>query len=114
LNPAASVMVGGAAGTLARAGVAELIPHSSAGFPVSTLLVNLIGTAILARLVAAGSRWHPLLGTGFCGALTTFSTFQVELVRLVDLGHTGIALGYAAVSLPAGLATAALFGRRPA
>jgi fluoride exporter len=107
-------MVGGAAGTLARAGIAELIPHSSAGFPVSTLLVNLIGTAILARLVAVGSRWHPLAGTGFCGALTTFSTFQVELVRLVDLGHTGIALVYAAVSLPAGLATAALFGRRPA
>jgi len=106
-------MVGGAAGTLARAGVAELIPHSSSAFPLSTLLVNLIGTAILARLVAVSSRWHPLAGTGFCGALTTFSTFQVELVRLADLGHTGVALAYAAVSLPAGLATAAVFGRPP-
>ena len=107
-------MVGGAAGTLARAGVAELIPHSSSGFPVSTLIVNLVGTAILARLVAVSSRWHPLAGTGFCGALTTFSTFQVELVRLIDLGHGGIALAYAAISLPAGLATAALFSRAPA
>jgi CrcB protein len=107
-------MVGGAAGTLARAGVAELIPHSSAGFPWSTLIVNLIGTAILARVVATAGRRYHLVGVGFCGALTTFSTFQVELVRLFDLGHTGIALVYAAVSLPAGLATAALFGRPPA
>jgi fluoride exporter len=107
-------MVGGAAGTLARAGVAELIPHGSGGFPWATLIVNLLGTAILARIVVTASRWRHLVGVGFCGALTTFSTFQVELVRLVDLGHTGVALAYAAVSLPAGLATAALFGRPPA
>ena len=106
-------MLGGAAGTLARAGVAELIPHATGALPWSTLIVNLIGTAILARLVAVSSRWHPLVGTGFCGALTTFSTFQVEIVRTVDAGHAGIALVYAAVSLSAGLAVAALAGRTP-
>ena len=107
-------MLGGAAGTLARAGVGELIPHATGAFPWSTLIVNLVGTAILARLVAVSSRWRPLVGTGFCGALTTFSTFQVELVRTVDTGHTGVALIYAAVSLTAGLAIAAVFSRTAA
>jgi CrcB protein len=113
LSPAAAVTAGGAAGTLARAGVAELVPHAAGAFPWATLLVNLAGTAILARLVAVGSRWHPLAGTGFCGALTTFSTFQLELVRLADAGHAGVALVYAAVSLAGGLAVAALAGRTP-
>lgn len=108
-------MAGGAAGTLARAGVAELLPHAAGAFPWATLLVNLAGTAILARLavlVTAESVWRYLIGVGFCGALTTFSTFQVETFRLADDGHAGIALAYAAVSLAAGLAVAALAGRR--
>jgi CrcB protein len=116
LRPAAAVLAGGAAGTLARAGVADLLPHASGAFPWSTLLVNLAGTAILARLtvlVGRESPWRYLVGVGFCGALTTFSTFQVEAVRLVDTGHPGVAVTYAAVSLAAGLAVAALAVRRP-
>jgi fluoride exporter len=95
-------MLGGAAGTLARAGVAEAIPHASGAFPWSTLLVNLAGTAILARLVATASRWRPLVGTGFCGALTTFSTFQVELLGMLDADHVALAAAYAGASLAAG------------
>ncbi len=46
---------------------------------------------------------RPLVGTGFCGALTTFSTFQVETITLARDGSLGLAVGYAAVSLAAGM-----------
>ena len=48
-----------------------------------------------------------LLGTGFCGALTTFSAFQVETIRLAKDGHAGVAAAYAAASLAAGMLLAA-------
>jgi fluoride ion exporter CrcB/FEX len=50
--------------------------------------------------------WRPLLGTGFCGALTTFSTFQVETIRLARDGHALLAFSYATVSMAAGMAVA--------
>jgi CrcB protein len=46
---------------------------------------------------------RPLLGTGFCGALTTFSTLQVELIRLARDGRTPLAAAYLAASVGAGL-----------
>jgi CrcB protein len=53
------------------------------------------------------------LGTGVCGGLSTFSTMQVELLKMIDAGAYGLALGYAAASVAAGylaihLATAAV------
>ena len=48
---------------------------------------------------------RPLLGTGFCGALTTFSTLQIEIIRLGRDGHEGLAGSYLAASLVAGLLT---------
>ena len=97
-------------GTLARAGVAEALPVTPGAWPWATLIVNLLGTALLGWVVAA-DRWRPLVGAGFCGALTTFSTFQVELVRLADDGHGALAAVYLAVSVSAGLAAAEL-GKR--
>ena len=47
---------------------------------------------------------RPFLGTGFCGAFTTFSTMQVELLRMVDHGDLGLAAAYAAASIVAGFA----------
>jgi fluoride exporter len=110
MKPALAVMLGGAVGTLARAGVAEALPVTPGAWPWATLIVNLVGTAILGWVVAA-DRWRPLVGTGFCGALTTFSTFQFELVRLADDGHGTLAVAYLAVSVSAGLVAADL-GRR--
>ena len=51
---------------------------------------------------------RPLLGTGLCGALTTFSTFQLELLHLLDRDRIVLAAGYAAASLLAGFAGVAL------
>ena len=80
------------------------------GGAVATLIANVVGTVILGWVVAA-ERWRALVGTGFCGALTTFSTLQVQLVELVDAGRAGLAATYLAVSLVCGLVAAEL-GRR--
>ena len=45
---------------------------------------------------------RPLLGTGFCGAYTTFSTMQVEILKMLDHDRYGLAVGYAAASIGAG------------
>jgi CrcB protein len=92
----------------------EALPHEPGEWPWATFVVNLAGTALLAwlttrltEMVAPTRYWRPLLGVGFCGALTTFSTFQVETIDLADAGRPGLALAYASVSLAAGLALAA-------
>jgi CrcB protein len=109
-----SILVGGAGGALGRAGVEKALPPAPGAWPWATLIVNLAGTALLAWLttrltevVAPGRYWRTLIGTGFCGALTTFSTFQVEAIKLGKSGHIGTAVGYVATSLAAGLVIAA-------
>lgn len=112
-----AVFAGGVVGTLARAGIAEAWAVRPGHWPWATFAVNLAGTFLLG-LVVGRARWRalrPLLGTGLCGALTTFSTFQVELLDLADADRWGLATGYAAASVAAGLAAVALglhVGRR--
>ena len=106
------MFAGGIAGTLARALVVEALPHDPGQWPWATLLVNVAGAFVLG-LVAARGFGRALIGQGLCGALTTFSTFQLELLQMLDEGRTGLALAYAAASLTAGLAAAEL-GRRAA
>jgi CrcB protein len=108
MKDGAAVMIGGAAGTLARAGLAEALPITPGHVPWATFAVNIGGTLLLGWLVAAvaGGLWRPLIGTGFCGALTTFSTFQVETIRLARNGHGPLAVSYAAASMAVGMAVA--------
>ena len=59
-------------------------------------------TRLQERLPLSSYR-RPLLGTGLCGALTTFSTVQVELLGMLDDDRVGLALAYALVSVTASI-----------
>ncbi len=104
------VLVGGAVGAPTRylADLAVQRLHATA-FPWGTWVVNVFGSFVLGTVVAAGQGWATtLVGTGFCGALTTFSTFGYETVRLSEEGETATALWYVVASLAAGLLAATL------
>jgi CrcB protein len=106
----AAIFVGGAIGALARYGLAQALPHDAGTWPWATFAVNVAGAVALGylttrlqeRLPPSAYR-RPLLGTGLCGALTTFSTMQIELLQMLDQGEGGLAAGYAAASIAAGL-----------
>lgn len=106
----AAIFVGGAIGAVARYGLAQALPHDAGTWPWATLAVNVAGalalgyltTRLQERLPPTAYR-RPLLGTGLCGALTTFSTVQIELLQMLDDGRAGLAAGYAAASIAAGV-----------
>ena len=86
-----AVFAGGALGTLVRAGLARLWPHTAGELPTATLAVNLVGALALGFLLgrlalAPDTGWRRTLrlglGTGFMGGLTTYSTFIVEVEHL--------------------------------
>lgn len=103
MSLAAPVLVGlgGALGAVARYGVGEALADADAPFPVSTLAVNTLGTFALGLLTfgAAGTETLLLLGTGTCGAFTTFSSFSVETVLAWEKGDRAVATGYAGGTL---------------
>jgi fluoride exporter len=111
----AAIFAGGFLGAVARAELAEALPHDSGEWPWATFIVNVAGAFLLGyfvtrlqeRLPLSAYR-RPLLGTGLCGALTTFSTMQVELLRMLDDDRIALALSYAVVSVAAGFAAVAL------
>ncbi|OBJ56519.1 fluoride efflux transporter CrcB [Mycobacterium sp. 1423905.2] len=106
----AAIFAGGAVGALTRAGLATLFVTDPARWPWPTFIVNIAGaflvgyftTRLLERLPLSSYR-RPLLGTGFCGGLTTFSTMQVETVKMLEHGHWVLATTYTAVSIAVGL-----------
>lgn len=105
-----AIALGGAIGALARAGLGEALPTPAGSWPWATFIANVAGALLLGWLITrlqerlpVSTLRRPLLGTGLCGALTTFSSMQVEAVKLIDGGDGGLAAGYLCASLIAGL-----------
>lgn len=112
----ALVALGGAVGTLARYGLDESVGVVG-DLPVSTLLVNLVGSLALGLLIGLGvpERLRLLLGTGLIGGFTTYSAFAVQLQDLGSRDDLALGAAYAAVTVLGGLALAVLglrWGRR--
>lgn len=86
--------------------------HHETEFPWGTLTVNIVASLILGVVTGAGTHLDPqlsvLMGTGFCGALSTYSTFSYETLRLAQDGARFYAAANVAVSLVAGIGAAAL------
>ncbi len=107
----AAIFVGGAVGALARASLSEALPHSATSWPWPTFVVNIVAALLLGYFITRlqerlplSSYRRPLLGTGVCGGLSTFSTMQVELLKMIQAQAYGLAAGYAAISVAAGYA----------
>jgi CrcB protein len=106
------VALGGAVGAAGRVG-AELLLQRGRGFPWGTLVVNVVGAFVLGLTIGLvradriGPLWVTLVGTGFCGALTTFSGLAARLE--VDLRERRVvpAFAFAAATLLLGLPAAA-------
>jgi CrcB protein len=108
---AAAIALGGALGALARAGLTEAWAPQPGAWPWATFTANVAGAFLLGYLVTRlqervppSTLRRPFLGTGLCGALTTFSTLDIELLRLVRQHCVGLAAGYLAASLVCGFA----------
>ena len=104
----AAIFAGGIAGAIARVWVAQHVLTADR-WPWPTFIVNIAGAILLAYSVTRLSERlpqstyrRPFLGTGFCGAFTTFSTMEVEILTLLRAGHVGLALAYGAASIACG------------
>lgn len=112
-HPGVLVFLGGGLGALARYGVGEAFKarHWSDAFPWHTFAINVLGSfalGLVAVLLKDRPAWVLLLGVGVCGGFTTFSTFSVETLALIEKGRAPAAAGYALGSVLAGLLGAAL------
>lgn len=108
----AGVAFGGALGAVCRYLVAETAKSwFGESFPVGTLIVNLVGCFLLGLIVGASRESlpqfaHPIIAIGFLGALTTFSTFGVETVKMFEAGNWSFGFGNVAIQIVAGLLAA--------
>jgi len=101
-----AIFIGGGVGSLARWGVANLLRNYSMNFPYATFAVNIIGSFILGFVVAlfwSKAEMHDSLKlaitVGFCGGLTTFSTFSWETFDLIKNGEFLLAVLYVVISV---------------
>jgi CrcB protein len=109
LRELVAIFIGGAAGAFARTALVEIAPTAPGEWPWVTLGVNVAGALALGYFVTRlqerlplSTYRRPLLGTGVCGALTTFSTVQVELLQMLEADRLGMAAAYAGVSVVGG------------
>lgn len=107
-----AIFVGGCGGGALRYALAQTWPAGADEFPWTIFSVNTSGAFVLALVLVIAadvlpSRYlRPLLGTGFCGAFTTFSSIVVTVDQLVAHGHPAVAGAYLAGSIGAGLGAA--------
>lgn len=105
----AAIFLGGAIGSLLRMWLGRTFSTGVADWPWATFAINVSGSFALAyfatrlqeRLPQSTYR-RPLLGTGLCGAYTTFSAMQIEIVQMIDHDRYGLAGAYALCSILAG------------
>lgn len=96
-----AIAVGGALGAEARYGLGVVVVHAPGGWPWSTLIVNVSGSLLIGVLMAIITelpRPHrlirPFLGVGVLGGYTTFSTYSVEVLAMLQSGHASTAIAY--------------------
>ncbi|HWY89792.1 MAG TPA: fluoride efflux transporter CrcB [Solirubrobacteraceae bacterium] len=105
----AAIFLGGAAGAALRVWLGRTFSGGAPSWPWVTFAINVSGSFALAYLATRlqerlplSTYRRPLLGTGFCGAYTTFSTVQVEILTMIDHHRYPLAAGYASASVAAG------------
>ena len=101
----ATIAAGGAAGAAARYLIGQTWPTPAGAFPIGTLAINVLGCALIGVLMVLITEvWsrqrllRPFLGTGVLGGFTTFSTYTVDIQRLIAGAHVDIALLYLALT----------------
>ncbi len=108
MNSLFLVMAGGAIGSGARYLTGRAMTHAlGAGWPWGTLTVNIVGGLLMGLLVgvlarnasAGGETWRLLLGIGVLGGFTTFSSFALDVVGMMERGALAAALGYVLLSV---------------
>lgn len=115
MTPYLLVGLGGALGAMARHGAGSALSGVSRDFPLSTLVINVVGSLLMGLLAGLLQRaapgalegWRLLIGVGVLGGFTTFSAFSLETAALIERGHLASAALY--TSLSVALSVAALF-----
>ncbi len=116
LSDVALVALGGGAGSLLRWGVGKLVPGSG-GIPWSTIIINITGAFAIGYLsVLFSVEWHDRYGsflksailTGVLGGYTTFSTMELDTVKMFRASRAGKAAFYIVAQLTLGVAVAGL------
>lgn len=98
------VFIGGGLGSLARVAIGSMMAPLNGLFPWATLTANAVAAGVIGWLFASGVKsenellWQ-LAAVGFCGGLSTFSTFSLETVQLMKAGHTMLAWTYVVLSV---------------
>jgi fluoride exporter len=109
----AGVLVAGAVGAMLRYALSRAFPVRPGHLPGGILIVNVVGSGVAGLLIGLAERaaldgdLRLVLVTGFCGGLTTFSTWSVETIELLDGGRWRAAILNVMVTLALGLAAAA-------